>query len=581
HSERLQKCQKARIRKDHHSRVCRCVNELYSMDWKSSSRRNRGAGHQPTRHGRQNGAHINDRRGNSPPEVNQDNPTATVKVTCAKEVQPDQLKSFFEKPGIKVKLLNRHETCFKVQLKEADDVPRALAMSGEDLCNEAVRIDVAEPSQVHSPLKQTVCAECKIVFPTSFLQTQIYLVFPTNMGDWIQKRGSQAKELNKSIFFKSVNALLNCGGGAIFIHAETRILHFFDDQVDDTLMKMVPDDSVFEENFEQKVLDQNHVVFRVKPGHRPLSTWSFNTKLSLNKGLIDPNHYQMRRLLSKIGTAVDQAPDYTHSSNIRALYPAKRGERMRFQVPQSDTDDDQQKSRILWFHENSSIQAKALADASVTNGTGMLNYLWSGLKQPLPHFITAFSKQDQGGSVFLGIKEEKLIKPAWHAVENMEGLASVFETERIFWKTAQQEKNPKVLYFAKPEDAQKKEEQTGCFECEGVPLTEDDKASMVDLLKKNLEKDLLWYPKAPESAPVELKFHPVQPSGGGQRDQSGEKQLFIVEARVKKVPGICFQDKRGPGAFVFAHRDNPALKGKVRLTWDEWLKRHTTTTMQA
>ncbi|KAK7479757.1 hypothetical protein BaRGS_00029033 [Batillaria attramentaria] len=110
----------------------------------------------------------------------------------------------------------------------------------------------------------------------------------------LKRKDCRARELNR--FLKAINALLNEGEGIVCIHgANPYLLGLFDEQVDDKMHEMVMEYSFYHENFERHFeAGQDHVFFRVKRKIRPPITLDLNSKVSLNRGVADPSHTQMR-----------------------------------------------------------------------------------------------------------------------------------------------------------------------------------------------------------------------------------------------------------------------------------------------
>ncbi|XP_076451041.1 uncharacterized protein LOC143286953 [Babylonia areolata] len=394
-------------------------------------------------------------------------------------------------------------------------------------------------------------------------------------------------------FLRMVNALLNQGGGLVFIHTSPHLLSFWDEQVDDDLMDLVSDDTLFDDNFERHVA-KGHVIFRVKPLHRPyLSTLDFQSKISLNKGLADPSHGQMRRLLDRNRNAPDETP------------PSPRGTLDSYLLV-----DGQR----IPFHENLNMQAKVVLPKDLDKKTpksckdtaSKLTFLWwNSLK--LPQYLAAFAKQRNGGSFFLGLREEKETSSTkWKPLPNTSGLAEALDTDMRFWADDKNTEERKVFHVAREEDVPRFEHKSGYFTCKGIPLTHDDKNALEKLVVRNVRDRLLLHPERSKDPLVEVRFYPVKPAqednrdtderhpqgargGGGGVGGSAKGQghgldnktatkttslqsadLYVVECKVNFFPGVCFQTEHGPEAYRFNHDLRPSCAQRVPVT--DWAK---------
>ena len=290
--------------------------------------------------------------------------------------------------------------------------------------------------------------------------------------------------------------------------------------------------------------------------------------MSLNKGLSDPTHAQMKHLLTR------PYPDQVGCPQMM-FDPAslKRGERVT-------------------FHENINMQAKVVIDEALNKKTPkkvkgraskLLHYWWDFLE--LPDFIAAFAKQWNGGSFFLGLKEEKTEQgPRWKPVPNTQGLWGVLETDIQCWADDKNTEDKKIFHLAKAEDVPKFEVRSGHFTCVGVSLTENEKEKLEEQLRGKIRNFLPCRPSGNAASArrdqelVELKFHPVrQADGAGRSQEAGgsgqapsDSTLYVVEARVNYYHGVCFNNKRGPVAYKFDRKDRPTLA--VKLPLDIWLQ---------
>ncbi|KAK7089511.1 hypothetical protein V1264_024422 [Littorina saxatilis] len=448
--------------------------------------------------------------------------------------------------------------------------------------------------------------------------TQACFLFDKDLDEVIEQCTKAERKQHLDRFLRMVNALLNQGGGVIYIHSKPHLLAFWDEQIDNDLMELVPDDTLFDNNFERRVITgENHVIFRVKPGHRPCSTRDFHSKVSLNKGLTDPTHPQMRRLLK-----VDrQPPDNTDPPD------------------QIVTPSALQQGAVIRFQENVYTQAKVVQQnklsrvRAATPVTKLVNYWWNELKLPL--YIAAFTKQRHGGSFFLGLREEKEeTGMRWKLVPNTEGLAAVFggDGDKGFWKD---DKNEGLIHLTTEEHVPKREHKTGRFICEGVALPKRDHGQFERELKERIRGDLLGevigqdVNASPDlDAFVDIFFYPVldaghtnghnsnapgadkgilgladpkdypasgphacihagqsgSPNTGAQsaisaRQSGSPDQIYVVEARVKYFHGVCFQSKGGPEAYIFDCQQKPRRAERVEMS--NWIQGQRCVALQA
>lgn len=435
--------------------------------------------------------------------------------------------------------------------------------------------------RVYSQTDDIACQICKERLKGNM--SQAAFLFNVDL-DLLLKSTRKKRRKHLGTFFTMVNVLMNQGGGVIYIHSAQDLLGFWDDQVDEDLMNMVPDDTLFQQNFERHMLNDKHVAFRVKPRDSAgiVSTRDFKSKVSLNKGLVDPNHGQMRHLIRNFQSTYDKSMD---DDSDRLSFDPKTFNR----------------GKKVSFHESLSMQAKVVDARKLEKATGrdtaskLLNYWWKELK--LPKYIAAFSKQPNGGSFFLGLREEKIEKGTrWKLMESMTGLGPVFGTERQFWEDDKNEGDRQVFHLAKMEHVPTYETKTGLFVCEGVRLSKSDHTNLEEKMKQQLKTHMLWYPGLrSDFSPVSLDFHEVTENsdnnndadsgnynagnrrgssawGSGRRQYNEVTGLYVVEARVQSYNGICFQDQYGPEAYTFDYPDNPAQAQVVAMPMENWIR---------
>ncbi|KAK7483508.1 hypothetical protein BaRGS_00025307 [Batillaria attramentaria] len=321
----------------------------------------------------------------------------------------------------------------------------------------------------------------------------------------LQLKKGPDKDKIISTFLNAMNALLNKGEGCVFFHIDDpNLVGFFDEAVDDKLKLLIPNDFLFHQVFERTHIDKNHVVFRVRSTKRPfISTLSFNSKVSLDRGLDDPTHAQMRRWIEEGSLSLQTSVQNTIASKLTF----KKGKEV---MVRNDGGSE------VPFQESVEMQAKQFEPKPETMletdwFMNVKEFLWAKSRP----YITAFSKLQTGGSVFFGLREEKL-----------EGV-------------------------------------TGKFVCDGIKLSENKRADVDKTIRNKIKTEMAWLihdcPKGwnPEHA-VSVVFHAVT---------ANEPDLCVVEIAVKSVRGVSFYDKQ-PVAYKLTSRGSPQP-----VTFEEWAKR--------
>ena len=350
-----------------------------------------------------------------------------------------------------------------------------------------------------------------------------------------KKKKRKLREGKKHEFLSNLNALLNEGGGIMCLHINNpHMLGAFEQRVNLAMAALVPDDTLFEDNFERHFKDENHVIFRVKRKRRPLSTLSFNTKISYD---MDPTHGQMRYFLQK------KKEDDDPFADTEAL-------ECRFKK------DEEVKVWKGVFQKSMSVQAKKISKTFAGKNDRISElvelFFHENKGTFLPKYITAFSKLKQGGSIILGIYEYKKDVLKWTEVDEHEKseLLTFNKAGLRLWK----DKND--VYLVAPSSPVAKESvETGEFICEGIVLTQEEQENLSEHIKRKVTEEMYWHPDqlshngssragtASEfKPPVDVKFHKVE---------GGEENLVVVEVAVRKYEGAAFQNSEGPEAYHF------------------------------
>ena len=371
------------------------------------------------------------------------------------------------------------------------------------------------------------------------------------------KEKREVRKGKKKEFLTNLNALFNDGGGFMCLHVKNpHMLGAFEQSVNMAMADLVPDDTMFEDNFERHLKDKNHVIFRVIQNSRPLSTYSFNTNVSYDKGLEKPTHGQMKYYLKKKWDE-DEEPAGTNTND----YTFKEGEEVK--VPSGV------------FQENMNIQAKTIPDA-VRGENEKISKLvteffdkdnWSTY---LPKYITAFSKLKRGGSILLGVSEHKDEVLKWTRVDQSEKneLLTLHKPEFDLWK------DKDGLYFVATDSPEAKgNAQTVEFRCQGIVLTREEQEELSRCIKSKVKDEMLWEPVGESSTgsrtpgfqpPVEVQFLPVE---GGPAD------LVVVEVVVRHYKGVAFWDGDGPTAYYVQTRNADGTFRLGIMSTEDWFEK--------
>lgn len=386
------------------------------------------------------------------------------------------------------------------------------------------------------------CRVCNSVL-SMITQSAFQFKFNISLKEW-SEGSKKARQKHLQNFLKMVNTLCNEGGGFVLIHTEQQYLTFFDEQVDDRLMSMIPDGSMFDENFRTKRVDDQHVSFQVLPSNnRQLCVLDFHSTISLNKGRAKPDYRQMKHLLNR-------APPFSHYS-LSSPFKAER-------LVRGD---------IVPFIETRNMQAKLIMDrdmelvSGTSRGEKLLSLSWE--KLDLPDFISGFSKQKEGGHYCLGLEEEKKCEgQRWRPVEGTDTICELLKMKKKLWENKD---NTTILYLAEEGDVPTYEYRTGRFILRGVRLSCDDQEKFELGLKNKLQCNMFCFPPS-ASLQVKCLFHKVlEPA----EDNLVHKDLYLVEVQVEYYSGVCFHDIGGPEVYQYRNRQNGAADAPVRVPGDE------------
>nr|KAG5693582.1 hypothetical protein BaRGS_011707 [Batillaria attramentaria]KAG5693583.1 hypothetical protein BaRGS_011708 [Batillaria attramentaria] len=214
--------------------------------------------------------------------------------------------------------------------------------------------------------------------------------------------GKLSKKIGK--FMEAVNAMMNEKGGGIIIHVmegNQNLLGHLDQKIDDRLVQLIPDDSLFHDKFERYFYDRSHIVYRVKPGpkDRHISTLYFNSKVSVNKGKADPSHAQMRALMTNASKEVKSEQPNMKSEKPNILFSDGK----QVKIKRSNFHEPFQESMLL--------QAKSApnlpAEEEHTRVQELMKYCWERVR--IQEYISAFSKIPKGGVLGRQVRLNKFL----------------------------------------------------------------------------------------------------------------------------------------------------------------------------
>ena len=364
----------------------------------------------------------------------------------------------------------------------------------------------------------------------------------------------ERKEINK--FLQIMNALYNQGSGAVIVHTdEPHRLNMFDEKVDNKLHNMITDQSCFTDCFERFHYDNKHIVFRVKPKYRRLSTLVPNTKISLDHGIVDPSQAQLQYL----NKTASREQDDTNANEVELILEQDKEVLVKL------------KSGLVAFQESRNLQAKQfpkrtiklLKDESKTTEERirqLANDCVEGGR--LCEYVSAFSKLDGGGSVYLGLEEKKIngVK-RWRRAENEEykGVFTVHDPEFSAWKDGS------VYCVAREEDVPVQNEvRTGEFICQGISLNSDEQLLLSRYIEEKIKTDMRFC-RFTSHVPFQVKFLDIQ----------GTSDHYVVQVKVEKYHCLSFYKPEGPLSYELSSRKRLQTTDPLpvrSITAEKWLK---------
>ncbi|XP_070202224.1 uncharacterized protein [Littorina saxatilis] len=321
-------------------------------------------------------------------------------------------------------------------------------------------------------------------------------------------------------FFHVINSFLNGSGGSVIIHADQDIhIDLLDQKVDCKLLALIPDNALYQEVYERYLLDAQHVLYRVLPrvGSRPYSVWDFNTRFSVSKGTEPPTYGQMNDFVDHItGFRPKEGRDF--SVNRGPITLIKDQQVMVTRTlrhvgnGRSNNAHNARPVASIPLSENICTQAKAF-DPKMK----VAEYCWEK-SEP---YISAFTKIQGGGSVYIGIQEEKTAS----------GCA------------------------------------TGKLITQGVCLTPKDQDEIRALFTENIDKELMWIgTREHQQDVVMVNFLPVIDNG------QPVASMYVVEVKINYYYGLCFYSQGGPKLYTTSQKNGIVNTGIV-IPVEDWLKK--------
>jgi predicted HTH transcriptional regulator len=340
-------------------------------------------------------------------------------------------------------------------------------------------------------------------------------ILPCTLDDLVKEKKPAGNQIGKKmqLFLERVNALLNCeDGGKIIIHVDdhgrTDVFH---QKVHHRLAAMIPDNALYDAVYQEYYLDKNHLLFEVLyHPERPFSVLDFKTKIAVGKGLEAPTHAQMGELVkSIIKEPTDNVVRRPYEDKMKFEEGKEAMVHRKFKLPMNNT------TTTVPLKEGTDVQAKAFDPSNSLR----MDYCADKSKES----ISAYSKNANGGTIYIGIKEKKIMDPATH-----------------------------------------KEINTGKLLVHGNDLNLDG-PRLTAKIKEIVMKTLRWIGvKRPTPDQVT-----VNERKAGKRDG---KEVYVVEIRVEYYHGLCFYDLDGP-LFFKGDFDAGRLK-MTQLGVGDWLAKY-------
>ncbi|KAK7096521.1 hypothetical protein V1264_005807 [Littorina saxatilis] len=425
-------------------------------------------------------------------------------------------------------------------------------------------------------------------------------------GDIFQASASTADKKKRptvvETFLKVVNALFNEGCCVLCLHANKPDLDFvgdFTEQVDDKVNYMFVDGVLFDEKIKQAIdicTRPLRLIYRVVSTKSELPVFlNYNTKVSLDKGLTDLAPKQFQTFFHKVKTRRPPEQTTTKRASKTNTFKFIENKEVTGKCP---------------FKETRNQQAKSVPKQYTGNIKRLTKFMWEHLK--LPQYISAFSKNVDGGSVFFGFVEKKLNIEKWQREEPSYTPISLEDPDWKLWKdrnntaylVASLSKPPSIprswtlvhnetavqgiftvandgqwnvykdscvsaFHVAKESDVPKAEQKTGKIICEGLFDVQRFEENLKTTLRERIRDELLWLGTAQPEDPVTFRFHPVVTETGQPTNK------WVIELIVEYFHGVIFTQKEGPEVYRL---NSKGVQKAVdiedlveRLETEEWL----------
>ncbi|KAK7106035.1 hypothetical protein V1264_017340 [Littorina saxatilis] len=320
-------------------------------------------------------------------------------------------------------------------------------------------------------------------------------------GKTKRKMGAQEKTDARYEFFKVINSFLNAKGGSLLIHTNGNTnVDRFDQMVKDKLVTMIPDDALFQDVYEQRFLDNDHLSFCVKPPRRqrPLSILDFNTKFAVSAGLADPTKGQMRHFMKRVIEEENESVSLLEAN--RDTLVLNEGKPAMLKGFQSQ--------------DNRPLRKNICTQTKYDSKTEITEFCWT-ISKP---YISAFSKLPGGGSVYIGMMEEKT-----------------------------------------------SDRSTGGLIVKGIDASKIDQIKIQEELCKRFKTELMQIGRSKPDKPIEIEVLPVR----------SDKSLVVIQIKVNYYHGVCFTSSTGPDLFQAKRKKEELLVERIDVgCWLEQFRPH-------
>ena len=346
-------------------------------------------------------------------------------------------------------------------------------------------------------------------------------------------------------FYKGINSLLNQKGGCLVIHARsTAKLDVFHQKVDGKLCSLIPDHSLYTDVYDFSFLDDQHIVYRVRPlqAGRLYSVLDFRSRTSLNSGRGVLTPFQAAQILATEKRGVKRKREVSVSEqdvsvseqevsvserevsvSEREVSVSEQGVSVSEQEVSVSVSEQEVSARFTAkqqalssdgrpLHESSTVEAKAVQE----NKPQLADHCWYNLH--LPEYISAFAKNQDGGSIYFGLKEIDF---------------------------AASPGKPKAVILV-PEE---------------VDLTPAERRSFKENIFERVKNEMAFVGTSSPSNPIDIIFHDVQEAA---------ENACVIEVKVKFYDGLCFASSKGPELYRYVLGDQPGEANDEAISITDW-----------